>query len=520
MPFVGDERTNTVTFPDPAELASLPVDDVLRAAARGHIGIDARFIRSIVDRGEDAAPALLRFGLEDHENDRVDLEEDLIAIFRHLRTPEALPFYIECIRRAPDDVPDDVVEGILQHRDRAVEPLLALYDEMGEEQGSDVAFILASLRVRDERILELLFERLEYDTADGAFCLGLYGDPAAKPRLEKLLSEIPEEDAELRREIRFAIEQIDEQQTAAEPELEPFDIFDQYPDEASPPVEVLPEAERMEMLEAPSAALRIEAADSFRNKTLSSEARARLLEHARSDPNPKVRGRCWEALSDAAETKSVAAEMWSVVADTERDVEERTGAMIALATQPLTPDLDRYIQEFYADPGTRARALEAMWRSFDRRYAEYFPRHLNDPDPEVKRSAIWGVGYMGLGSYAGSLRSLMEDDEFRPDALFAYALSVPAEMSRGRVRALFRKIDDAAGGLSQGEANLVQVALDERLAMHGLEPVFSAEREVDWTEEDEPKSAGLEPQPAGSKVGRNDPCPCGSGKKYKKCHGA
>jgi preprotein translocase subunit SecA len=25
---------------------------------------------------------------------------------------------------------------------------------------------------------------------------------------------------------------------------------------------------------------------------------------------------------------------------------------------------------------------------------------------------------------------------------------------------------------------------------------------------------------AGDKVGRNDPCPCGSGKKYKKCHGA
>jgi preprotein translocase subunit SecA len=23
-----------------------------------------------------------------------------------------------------------------------------------------------------------------------------------------------------------------------------------------------------------------------------------------------------------------------------------------------------------------------------------------------------------------------------------------------------------------------------------------------------------------SKVGRNDPCPCGSGKKFKKCHGA
>jgi preprotein translocase subunit SecA len=26
--------------------------------------------------------------------------------------------------------------------------------------------------------------------------------------------------------------------------------------------------------------------------------------------------------------------------------------------------------------------------------------------------------------------------------------------------------------------------------------------------------------PGGHKVGRNDPCPCSSGKKYKKCHGA
>jgi preprotein translocase subunit SecA len=24
----------------------------------------------------------------------------------------------------------------------------------------------------------------------------------------------------------------------------------------------------------------------------------------------------------------------------------------------------------------------------------------------------------------------------------------------------------------------------------------------------------------GGKVGRNEPCPCGSGRKYKKCHGA
>lgn len=37
----------------------------------------------------------------------------------------------------------------------------------------------------------------------------------------------------------------------------------------------------------------------------------------------------------------------------------------------------------------------------------------------------------------------------------------------------------------------------------------------------QPQQAG-KPQPivVEQKIGRNDPCPCGSGKKYKKCHGA
>jgi len=37
----------------------------------------------------------------------------------------------------------------------------------------------------------------------------------------------------------------------------------------------------------------------------------------------------------------------------------------------------------------------------------------------------------------------------------------------------------------------------------------------------QPKTAAPSPvaQRVGEKVGRNDPCPCGSGKKFKKCHG-
>ena len=38
--------------------------------------------------------------------------------------------------------------------------------------------------------------------------------------------------------------------------------------------------------------------------------------------------------------------------------------------------------------------------------------------------------------------------------------------------------------------------------------------------EGEPQQAGkLQPVQVDEKIGRNDPCPCGSGKKYKNCHG-
>ena len=39
--------------------------------------------------------------------------------------------------------------------------------------------------------------------------------------------------------------------------------------------------------------------------------------------------------------------------------------------------------------------------------------------------------------------------------------------------------------------------------------------------ETESEAPAKRPTPiqAGPKVGRNDPCPCGSGKKYKQCHG-
>jgi preprotein translocase subunit SecA len=90
---------------------------------------------------------------------------------------------------------------------------------------------------------------------------------------------------------------------------------------------------------------------------------------------------------------------------------------------------------------------------------------------------------------------------------------MPGETTRGRVRGMLRKIDSLAT-IDVDELDLVQFALDERLRLSGLEPVFSSKQE----EEDEAPPPAAPAAPA-QKPGRNDPCPCGSGKKYKKCCG-
>jgi preprotein translocase subunit SecA len=47
-----------------------------------------------------------------------------------------------------------------------------------------------------------------------------------------------------------------------------------------------------------------------------------------------------------------------------------------------------------------------------------------------------------------------------------------------------------------------------------------AGRSEDPTHQDTREQHKPEPIRVEKRVGRNDPCPCGSGKKYKNCHGA
>jgi hypothetical protein len=154
------------------------------------------------------------------------------------------------------------------------------------------------------------------------------------------------------------------------------------------------------------------------------------------------------------------------------DIQERGGLMVGLASEADRNEVRQAILELYQVPEGRAKAMEAMWRSVHPDFRDYFAGHLDDTDPEVRRAAIWGVGYYGLKSELDRLRKFFDDEELRSDAIFAYALAIPAEISRGRMKGLLSRIERDAAGLSEGEEELVKAALDERLMMAGKEPVF------------------------------------------------
>jgi HEAT repeat protein len=463
-------------FLDPDKLNEYSPAEVLDAAAGARLGLDHRFLHSLLDRRGEALPALTAFAGRDRSGDTVDLAPELIAIFRAWKAPEGLDFFIRYIKEEPLELPDELVEALVEIGRPALEPLLALYEELDETESGEVAFILANLRIRDERILKILLDRLEYDLSDTAFLLGIYGDPAAKPALEAALQDLSESDSELMQEITDVIRGLDEPQPES-PEEEPFNIWDLYPEREDLPVDLLGEDSRTELLAHPSESVRAAAAASFFNRELNASQHKQLLHMAQHDSSSAVRARAWEALMLATENIEVVEAMLATMRRQDLDIEERGGLVVGLASEADRNEVRKAILDLYQEPHGRAKAMEAMWRSVHPSFRDNFAKHVDDPDLEVRRSAIWGVGYYGLKSELDRLRKFFDDDELRSDALFAYALSIPGEVSRGRMKGLLARIEKDARGLSEAEEELVKAALDERLMMAGKEPVFLAQED-------------------------------------------
>ena len=68
----------------------------------------------------------------------------------------------------------------------------------------------------------------------------------------------------------------------------------------------------------------------------------------------------------------------------------------------------------------------------------------------------------------------------------------------------------------QSQEDIDQLESQRRQALHAGSVQFEHKQVSELSENDSPEAVAREQV---NKVGRNDPCPCGSGKKYKQCHG-
>ncbi|HET7434673.1 MAG TPA: preprotein translocase subunit SecA [Thermoanaerobaculia bacterium] len=111
-----------------------------------------------------------------------------------------------------------------------------------------------------------------------------------------------------------------------------------------------------------------------------------------------------------------------------------------------------------------------------------------------------GIGLRGYGQRDPLVEYKRESFELFQDMM---------ERIQDRVVKILWKIELAGGGREEEreEAQRVQRALPPQPPKQQL--TFSGA----------PKEAAAPVKRSQAKVGRNDPCPCGSGKKYKKCHG-
>ncbi|GAB7128904.1 UPF0149 family protein YecA [Silvimonas sp. JCM 19000] len=137
----------------------------------------------------------------------------------------------------------------------------------------------------------------------------------------------------------------------------------------------------------------------------------------------------------------------------------------------------------------------------------YYPLVLQDEGLDEKWQetvgAYWAAGFQsGIGARLDAWAELMDaDGEFVENVYKISALHQDASDAEG---------DDDTGieplTIGQREQRLAELPwLVEDIMYTWLEKKFGQVEQVVNTE---------------PKVGRNDPCPCGSGKKFKKCHGA
>jgi hypothetical protein len=521
----------------PSQYAYADPLELLRHAEQGLVSLDQRFMAALMARPEATLAALSVFLDKPNPNRLVDLSEQVFDLYRHFNAPQAASFYIGLLCESFGAAPNELVEAFAALGPAAVDPLLELHASLDADDAADVVFVLAATGVRDDRIAKLLLATLEADPYEGALSIGLYGDPALAANVRIALDALPESAAEERKALADGLETLNAAADVVK-DIQPPDILPAYPEAASPLFDYLDNKQLVEFLPCADPGFRHGAALSLIDTEYPDSVLEILLDRAASESDGQVRQAVLRALGERLDDPRVSGLLAAVLASETEPLGVRAGALVGLAVAPANTVFRGHIFEFLANPDTRAAAVEAMWRSGDEAYVPSFRSALRDGDAHVRIEAVHGVGSFPIPALAIEVIPLFADEDLRADALYSYASAVNARITPKSVHRIFDEIEKKAGGLSEEEAEVVASALDRRLEIEGFDPVF---HQPDPDDHDhftcghdhrhdvnpalkqpaagQVNGAVMASAPASAKVGRNDPCPCGSGKKFKKCCG-
>ncbi len=458
----------------PAEYATLTPMELLEAVANGEVGFDHAFFDAFLRDREAAVVALDAFASADRD-DRIDIEDQIFELYRHLKDPRAVPFYMLQLRAQLDGVSDELIEAFAEMGEPAVQPLLDLYSEVEEEEGGEIAFVLAAMQVPDARITSLLLERLEYDAQDAAVCLGLHRDPATRPALEKLLEEVSQlpEPGLIKSDVEDALERVSS--TEPTPPRPVYNIYEQYAEFTPPFFEVMEAEESLQWLASSDPRVRLAVADSLEEVDISDEVSASLPGLALAESDLTVRCALWKCLLQTDLNEELVKTVKERLADPGVEPLEQATLTIILARAAYDDALKTRILDNYGKPELRPLAMEAMWYTNDTEFLPLIEGHLEDEDIDVRRAAILGIGFFVDTSSAARLIPSMKVDALRSDAIYSYALAHPGEVSRVTAQKVLKHVDQVAEGLNPDETELVMSAIDLRLSISGGRPFFSSE---------------------------------------------
>lgn len=147
--------------------------------------------------------------------------------------------------------------------------------------------------------------------------------------------------------------------------------------------------------------------------------------------------------------------------------------------------------------------LQALWKAYFSVEKEIYKQLLADPDTEVK----------------GTVSELAE--KYETDIMTMTGFLDGINDSLVTPNPIEEMEEDTEVSLKFDKENLyknmVAAGADWLYGLEEWNEIFDADKQKELYKEQKRSQTVVN---EGPKIGRNDPCPCGSGKKYKKCCGA